>query len=96
MIAAKIVVLTFVISALAVFVFRNTLLQQAIAKVSSKMERDYNSHFSIKEASFVGFSGIKINEIILVPKNADTLFNIQKMVRKSNSFLLICKIIIKR
>ncbi len=86
--AAKIVVVTFVVIVIAVFVFRNTLLQQAIAKVSVKMERDYNSQFSVKEASFVGFSGVKMTEIILVPKNADTLFNIQKMETSVNFWRL--------
>ncbi len=83
---AKIIIATLFIMIVALFVFRNALLQQAIAKVSVKMERKYNCHFSIKEASFVGFSGVKMAHIVLVPKNADTLFNIQKM-ETSISFL---------
>lgn len=74
----------------ALFVFRDALLQQAIAKVSSKMKQDYNSKFSVKEASFVGLSGLSFSNIILVPKNADTLFNIHKMKTSVNlSRLLI-------
>ena len=85
---AKIIAVTFVVVVLAVFVFRNTLLQQAIAKVSTKMEQDYNSHFWVKEASFVGFSGVKMANIILVPKNADTLINIQKIETSVNFWRL--------
>jgi hypothetical protein len=43
------------------------------------MAVDYNSDFSIKEASFDGLSGIQFTDIVLVPKNADTLFNIKKV-----------------
>ena len=43
------------------------------------MEQDYNSTFSVKEASFIGFSSLSLSDIILVPKNADTLFNIHRM-----------------
>jgi hypothetical protein len=87
--AAKIIAATFLVMIIALFVFRNALLKQAIAKVSFKMERDYNSSFSIKEASFVGFSGVSLSEIILVPKNADTLFNIQKMKTSVNFWRLL-------
>ncbi|MDR7372956.1 biosynthetic peptidoglycan transglycosylase [Flavobacterium aquidurense] len=61
------------------YFFRNSLLKQAIAKVTHKMAVDYNSDFSIKSASFDGLSGIKLTNVILVPKNADTLFNIEKI-----------------
>ena len=88
-VAAKIIVATFLAIIIALFVFRNSLLQQVITKVSIKMERDYNSTFSVKEASFVGLSGLRFSEIILVPKNADTLFNIQKMNTSVNFWRLL-------
>ena len=87
--ALKITVATLLILLLAVFVFRETLLQQAITKVSHKMEQDYNSNFSVKEASFVGLSGLNFSNVILVPKNADTLFNIQKMKTSINLWRLL-------
>ena len=87
--ALKIIVGTFLVLIIAIFVFRNMLLQQTIAKVSVKMERDYNSSFSVKKASFVGLSGLSFSEIILVPKNADTLFNIQKMKTSVNFWRLL-------
>ena len=83
---AKIVTVAFVVTVISFFVFRNTILRQAITRVSVKMEHDYNSDFSVKEASFVGFSGINMSRITLVPKNADTIFNIRKM-ETSVSFL---------
>ena len=61
------------------YFFRNSLLKQAIAKVTHKMAVDYNSTFSVKSASFDGLSTIKLSDIILVPKNADTLFHIHKI-----------------
>jgi hypothetical protein len=75
----KTIAVTIVVIAISFFVFRNALLKQTIVKVSNKMERNYNSDFSVKKASFVGFSGLSLSEIILVPKNKDTLFRIQKM-----------------
>lgn len=77
--AAKITATTTLVVLVGIFVFRDLLLQQAIAKVSLKMERDYDSTFSIKKAVFAGVSGLSLSEVILVPKNADTLFSIQKM-----------------
>lgn len=61
------------------FSFRESLLKEAIAKVTAKMERDYDAKLSIKTAEFDGLTGVKITDITLVPKNADTLFAIQKL-----------------
>jgi hypothetical protein len=61
------------------FSFRNQLLEEAIAKVTNKMERDYDAKLSIKTAEFEGLTGVKITDIVLVPKNADTLFAIHKL-----------------
>lgn len=61
------------------FSFRESLLKEAIAKVSTKLERDYDAKLSIKTAEFDGFTAVRLTEIVLVPKNADTLFSIQKL-----------------
>ncbi|WP_163400116.1 biosynthetic peptidoglycan transglycosylase [Flavobacterium fluviatile] len=82
--ALKILILIFILLCIALYSFRNSLLKQAIAKVTHKMAVDYNSDFSIKEASFDGFSGIKLTDVILVPKNADTLFNIKNIETSIN------------
>jgi hypothetical protein len=87
--AAKIIFSIFLAMVIALLIFRNALLSQTIAKVSIKMEQDYNSTFSVKEASFVGFSGLSFSNIVLVPKNADTLFNIHKMKTSINLWRLL-------
>jgi hypothetical protein len=88
-VVTKIIVGSFLVLLIGLFVFRNMVLQQAIAKVSFKMKHDYNSDFSIKKASCVGFLGLSFSEIILVTKNADTLFNIQKMKTSVNLWSLL-------
>ena len=69
----------FGIGILLFFSFRNTLLKEAITKITAKMERDYDAKLSIKTAEFNGLTGVNLTGITLVPKNADTLFSIQKL-----------------
>jgi hypothetical protein len=59
--------------------FRNSILQQAIAKAKTKMERDYDAKLSIKTAEFDGLTAVRFTDIVLVPNKADTLFSIQKL-----------------
>ncbi len=87
--AAKILFVLFVTLIIAFYIFRDAVLQQTIAKVSNEMEVDYNSSFTIKKASFDGLSGLNLTEIILVPKNRDTLFKIQKLKTSVNLWHLI-------
>ncbi|MDD3003399.1 transglycosylase domain-containing protein [Flavobacterium sp.] len=61
------------------FSFRDSLLDEAIEKVTLKLERDYDAKLSVKTAEFDGFTGVAISDITLVPKNADTLFSIKKL-----------------
>jgi hypothetical protein len=70
------------------FVFRDSILQQAIEKLRLKLSKSTIA-FIYKKASFDGFSGISLTEITLVPKNADTLFSIQKMKTSINFHLLL-------
>lgn len=76
---AKIISVLFVLLMIGVFIFRDALLQKTIVEISHKMDRDYNSTFSIKKAQFEGITGIEMNDIILVPKQMDTLFRIEKI-----------------
>ncbi|MES2239604.1 MAG: biosynthetic peptidoglycan transglycosylase [Bacteroidota bacterium] len=87
--AAKIVAAFILIAIIGIFSFRESLLQQIIAKTTNKMEVDYSSRFIVKEASFEGLSGVKFTDITLVPKNADTLFKIQKMRTSVNLWRLL-------
>jgi inhibitor of KinA sporulation pathway (predicted exonuclease) len=77
--ASKILVVLFVALIIVFYQFRDAVLQQTIAKVSNTMEIEYNSTFSVKKASFDGFSSLNLSDVVLAPKNADTLFKIQKM-----------------
>ncbi|KAF2518859.1 glycosyl transferase [Flavobacterium salilacus subsp. salilacus] len=89
----KIFAVFVVLGVIAFFIFRNALLNKAIAKVAHKIERDYNSKFEVKQASFKGFSGITMQGITLVPKDADTLLHIQSLTTDVNvSRLLTGKI----
>jgi len=75
---------------LGLYFFRDSLLKQAIAKATLKMNTEYDSKFSVKSASFEGLSGIKLTDVVLVPKNADTLCHIKKIETSINlSSLLI-------
>jgi hypothetical protein len=87
--AAKILFVLLAVMIIAFYIFRDAVLQQTIAKVSNEMEVDYNSSFTIKKASFDGLSGLNLTEIILVPKNRDTLFKIQKLKTSVNLWHLI-------
>ena len=87
--AAKIVGVLFVLSIGTFFIFRNSILEKAIAKVSAKMETDYNSKFSIKSASFEGFSGVALENVLLVPKNADTLLSVKSIKTNVNFWKLL-------
>ena len=85
----KILFVLFVTLIIAFYLFRNAVLQQTIAKVSNEMQVDYNSAFTIKKASFNGLSGLDLTDIVLIPKNADTLFKIQKLKTSINLWQLL-------
>ncbi|UFH36361.1 transglycosylase domain-containing protein [Flavobacterium acetivorans] len=85
----KILAVFFIVMAITFFTFRDFLLKQAIAKVSTKIEQKYDSNFSVKEATFEGISGVSLTKITLAPKNADTLFSIQKMRTSVNLWHLL-------
>ena len=87
--AAKIVGVLFVLFIGTFFIFRNSILQKAIAKVSDKMEHEYDSNFSIKKASFQGFSGVALENVLLVPKHADTLLNVESIETNINFWKLL-------
>jgi hypothetical protein len=71
------------------FVFRDSLLQTAIAKVENKMANDYETKLTIEKASFDGISAVQFQKINVVPNNADTLFSIEKVNTKINLFKLL-------
>ena len=54
--ALLILALVLVVLFLGFYFFRDSLLKQAIAKVTNKMNTEYNSTFSVKSATFDGLS----------------------------------------
>ncbi|MGX7668827.1 transglycosylase domain-containing protein [Flavobacterium pedocola] len=68
------------------YYFRDSLLQQLIAKAETKFQNDYDCTFSVKKANFNGISELEMHDLVLVPKNADTLLAVQK-IKTSYNFL---------
>ena len=85
----KIVSVLFVLLLIGLFVFRDALLQKTLVEISRKMDRDYNSSFSVKKAQFDGFTGVEMEDVVLVPKNADTLFRIESIKTHVNFWHLL-------
>lgn len=85
----SIFVVLVILSGIAFFAFRNSILEKAITKISGKMDTEYNSTFTVKEASFHGLSGIEMKGITLAPKNADTLLDIKELKTSINLLHLL-------
>ena len=85
----KIFAVTITICIVLLFVFRDSLLQTAIAKVENKMANDYDTKLTIEKASFDGISAVQFQKINVVPNNADTLFSVEKVNTKINLFKLL-------
>lgn len=85
----KILVALFVLSIVMLFVFREALLQKAIARIESKFELEYQTKLTIEKAKFDGLSGIELQKINLVPNQADTLLSVEKIKTKINLLKLI-------
>ena len=77
------------LSFVLIFVFRNALLQKAITKIESKLATDYATKLTIGKVQFDGISGIELQNIKLVPNQADTLLSVAKIKTKINLFKLI-------
>lgn len=55
------------------------ILQKVIAKISHKVQTEYQATFTVQEASFSGISAVKLSGISLVPAQHDTLMRIDNM-----------------
>lgn len=66
------------------YVFRDVILEKAISKISNKAATEYNSKLTLKSAKFTGFSSVEIQGITLVPKQADTLFKVERLKTSIN------------
>jgi hypothetical protein len=85
----KITLLFLVLAIGLLFLFRDSLLQKAIIKIQAKLDTEYNCQFSVKKASFEGITGIIMEDILLLPKNADTLLSVQKIKTNYSFFQLL-------
>jgi len=74
---------------IGLFIFRDALLQKTLAEISDKMNRDFNSTLTVKKANFEGLTGIEMEDVLLVPKNADTLFRIESLKTHINFWHLL-------
>ncbi len=75
------------------FTTRNFFLRQVIQKISVKLEEDYHTGLSLKEARFTGISTVFIREIALLPHPGDTLIKIDSVsIRPAILYLLTGRI----
>ncbi len=77
--AAKIIGGVLLLLAVSYFVFRNVILEKSIVKIQEKFNTEYHCDFKIGSAKFEGFSGLVMKEISIVPHDADTLLQVQKL-----------------
>ena len=70
------------------FIFRDQLLTQAIAKTTSHLDQKYDSKLLIGRVEFTNFNGIRLTNISLKPRAADTLFDIDNMETSINFWRL--------
>lgn len=72
-----------------IYFFRDTLLQQALDKAKNKFNTEYNSDFNVGSAKFLGTTGVELNDITLIPHQADTLLSVQKIKTEVSFFQLL-------
>jgi hypothetical protein len=77
------------LSFVMLFVFRETLLEKAIAKIENKLATEYQTKLTIGKTQFDGISEIELQKINLVPNQADTLLSVEKIKTKINLLKLI-------
>ena len=85
----KIVGAILLLGIVLLFAFRNTLLEKVIHRIDSKLERDYQCHFTIEKAEFHGLTNLEFQHISLVPKQADTLLCIDELKTSVNFWKLL-------
>jgi hypothetical protein len=71
------------------FAFRNTILNKIIHRVDTKLNRDYQCHFTVEKAEFHGLTNLEFQHICLVPKEADTLVRIDELKTSVNFWKLL-------
>ncbi len=95
--AAKVALTAVIVIGACWFVFRDFILEKALDKAKAKIDSDYNSTLTVREASFRGVAGIDMRGVSLVPNGADTLFRMDRISSDINMMqLLIGKVQLQR
>jgi hypothetical protein len=84
----KLVLLVLFLGIITIIFFRNTILESAISRIDTKLNRDYQCNFHVKSAQFHGLSDLEFEEISLVPQKADTLVSIKNLKTSVNFWQL--------
>ena len=74
---------------ITLYFFRDVLLQKSITRIQTKFETDFNCRFSVKKAAFSGLTEVELVDILLIPKNADTLLSVEKIKTNYSFFQLL-------
>ncbi len=85
----KISSVVLLIGIVLLFAFRNTLLNQVIHRIDTKLDRVYQCHLTIEKAEFHGLTNIEFQHVYLVPKQADTLVRIDELKTSINFWKLL-------
>ncbi|MEC4003331.1 biosynthetic peptidoglycan transglycosylase [Flavobacterium sp. SUN052] len=86
---SKLFLLVILLGVVLLFIFRNLLLESAITKIDTKLNREYQCRFLVKSAKFDGLTNLEFEKITLVPKQADTLINIERLKTSVNFWQLL-------
>ena len=84
----KLFLLVLFLGVIVAFSFRNSILENVISKIETKLDHDYQCDFSIEKAEFIGLSNLEFQKITLVPKDADTLISIENLKTSVNFWQL--------
>jgi hypothetical protein len=76
-------------SVVLLFVFRDSILANVILRLDSKIEKEYQCNFAVQKANFHGLTNVELQNISLVPKQADTLIHIKELKTSVSFWKLI-------
>ena len=85
----KLLFLILFLGIITIVFFRNAILESAISKIDTKLNREYQCRFHVKSAQFHGLSDLEFEEISLVPQKADTLVSIKSLKTSVNFWQLL-------
>lgn len=75
----KIIIVLVILALSGIYFFRDTLLQQTLEKAKNKFDQQYNANFIVGKAKFIGTTSVELENIHLIPQQADTLLSVEKI-----------------